>query len=192
MLLLIALYLGLVIILPLALSAAVSYRTLPHGRGCPLCRHETLWLRARSLAAVNRAKRGDSLQKRWCVVCGWEGVVRMTGNDLIDAPISRPVAVEEIGFTGLRLESSSQEDATSALSVRRLDVDGRAWRVMLECWNVAERWYGRLLFVGPAGRRCADTVQPFKGESPDEVLGLARSVSERALQERVRTLMIAD
>ena len=192
MLLLIALYLGLVIILPLTLSAAVSYRTLPHGRGCPLCRHETLWLRARSLAAVNRAKRGDSLQKRWCVVCGWEGIVRMTGNDLIDAAIHAPAVVEELGFNGLTLQDAAEEDATSALNVRRLEVDGRAWRVMLECWNVSERWYGRLLFVGPAGRRCADTVQPFKGESPDEVLGQARSVSERALQERVRTLLITD
>ena len=94
--------------------------------------------------------------------------------------------------TELHLADTPQVTGSGALTVRRLEVDGRAWRVVLECWSVAERWYGRLLFLGPAGRKCADTVQPFKGGSPDEVLGQARSVSERALQDRVRTLQITD
>ena len=38
------LYLLLVIALPLGLSLAMGYRGLPHGRACPLCGGETLWL----------------------------------------------------------------------------------------------------------------------------------------------------
>src|SRR5690606_6987174 len=73
----IVLYLLLVIALPLALSAAVSFRTLPEGRNCPLCGGQTLRLRARWLAAVSLGLRRSVLHRRWCLTCGWEGSSKM-------------------------------------------------------------------------------------------------------------------
>jgi hypothetical protein len=60
------LYVALVIVLPLVLSAAISYRGLPQGRGCPLCGGETMRLVARWLGYV-RLVGGRRLHSRWCV-----------------------------------------------------------------------------------------------------------------------------
>ena len=191
MLLLVSLYLGLVILLPLTLSAAVSYRTLPRGRGCPLCHSETFLMQAVPLDVLNRACRQDVLQRRWCVFCGWEGLARgAAAVELTPAPVQEP----PVRASTLPPELTEPEaaDPVAALSVRRLEVDGRPWRVLLQLWPASQRWRGRLLFVGPAGQRCADNIQALDGGSPDDLLGQARAVPERTLAGRVRDLMITD
>lgn len=71
------LFLLLVIVLPLALSAGVSYGTLPRGCACPVCRSETLGLVAPWLTRCSRLLRGTDLQHRWCMSCGWDGIARI-------------------------------------------------------------------------------------------------------------------
>ncbi|MBI4408108.1 MAG: hypothetical protein HY561_00275 [Gemmatimonadetes bacterium] len=85
---LIGVYLVLVIALPLALSALVSYRTLPRGVTCPLCRGETFAVCARWLRWASRMVRRGTLVRRWCPACRWEGVVRQ--QVLPGAPRVRP------------------------------------------------------------------------------------------------------
>ena len=181
MLLLVSLYLGLVILLPLTLSVAVSYRTLPRGRCCPLCHSQTFLLQTRWLRLLKLSRAHEPLQRRWCALCGWEGLARFAGVPLVDE--------------GLRVEEqptppapAEDDEPVAALSVRRLEVDGRPWRVLLQLWPSAERWRGRLLFVGPTGQRCADALQPLDGSSPDELLGQARALPDVTLVGRVRAL----
>ena len=182
--LLIVLYLLLVIALPLALSAAVSYRTLPEGRTCALCGSETLRLRARWLNVVSRLMRGGStIQKRWCLTCGWEGACRMPIE-----PEPRPAPQKSLPARRPSLAVAPGQSG-EAVSVRNLEVDGSAWRVLLQCWHDAERWYGRLLFIEPSGRLWVDTVEPFYGESPEAVLGQALALPDRDLTLRLRELI---
>ncbi len=182
--LLIVLYLLLVIALPLALSAAVSYRTLPEGRNCALCGGETLRVQARWLDRVSRLVRRGTLQKRWCLTCGWEGISRMPVDpepavSIVPKPppVRRPSIAIAPGRSG------------EAVNLRNLEVDGSPWRVLLQCWHDAERWYGRLLFIEPSGRLWVDTVQPFNGDSAEEVLGQALALPDQALTLRLRELI---
>lgn len=50
------------------------YLFLPSGRGCPRCASETLSIRSRVLWPVHRI-----VALRWCLSCGWQGVVKQTG-----------------------------------------------------------------------------------------------------------------
>ncbi len=59
---------------PIALLIAF----LPTGRECPRCSAETLPLQLRALRPLARV-----VQRRWCLSCGWGGVVRR-----VEAPIS--------------------------------------------------------------------------------------------------------
>lgn len=178
--LLIALYLLLVIALPLALSAAVSYRTLPETRNCPLCGEETVRIRSRTLHWASRLLRHRELQARWCTGCRWQGVIRLPrfaphpGLELPRRPRSIAVAPGRSG---------------EAVSLRDLDVDGSPWRVLLQCWCESQQWYGRLLFIAPTGRLWVDTVEPFSGSSLREVMGKALALPDRTLACRLKELI---
>lgn len=179
-LLLITLYLLLVIVLPLGLSAAVSLRTLPEGRGCPICRGDTLRLTSRWLRLASMPMTRNDLHRRWCPGCGWEGVARVQS--------SPSIAVLTEGTAG-ELAVRSHDTTGEAISVRDLEVNGRAWRVLLHYWCDFGHWYGRLLFIAPSGRLWADTREAFTGRTPDEVLGQALGLSDGSLTGRLRELI---
>jgi hypothetical protein len=76
-----------------------------------------------------------------------------------------------------------------AVSLRDLDIDGLAWRVLLQCWHGTVRWFGRLLFIAPSGRLWVDTVEPMSGISAREVMGQALALPDRTLACRLRELI---
>lgn len=173
---LIALYLLLVIALPLALSMAVSYRTLPEGGHCPLCQTETLrltshWLRVGSVFTPRQA-----LHRRWCLGCGWEGVARMAAAQ----PHRQRVAPTPVGV-------QRAPRATGTVALRNIEVDGCSWHVLLQCWSDPAGWHGRLVFREPTGRMWTDAGRPINGQSRLEVVGQAKSLSDRALSGRLRS-----
>lgn len=176
MLVLITVYLLLVFVLPLLLSVAVSYRALPRGRACPQCQGESILLDAPALRRVS-AVSPLQFQRRWCLSCGWEGVTRVA-RERAPAPPPAPRAVPP---TVTRTTA-----ATRTLDLRSLLVDGKAWRVMLQCWSDTGRCYGRLVFVAPSGRLLADATHPLSGRSADDVLGQALSLPDRTLTSRLR------
>ena len=73
---------------PIALLIAF----LPAGRDCPRCASETVPIRTGWLRPMRRF-----LQQRWCLSCGWEGVMRYTVGP-------RPVPVPE-PLTGMQREA---------------------------------------------------------------------------------------
>lgn len=168
MLVLIGSYLLLVFILPVVLSAVVSYRALPAGRHCPHCRSGTIPLITRPLRMLSFVLRRVRLEKRWCLDCGWEGITRVQPPRSTTVDVPRP---------------------TQTLDVRSLDVDGAAWRVMLQCWGRTGLFYGRLIFVAPTGRLWLDAVQPFRGVDEHEVLRQALCLPEGLLENRLRRLV---
>lgn len=187
-------YLLLVFVLPLALSAVVSYRSLPRGRRCPQCRGDTLLLDTPSLRTLNAVNAGVVLQRRWCLCCEWEGMVRVRRQTLHARPgpafpaqpatpaqPPAPAPASDVPTAGV--------PATQTLDVRSLHVDGTAWRVMLQCWTTTGLFYGRLVFVGPTGRLWLDAVEPFSGVDKHQVLGEAMSLPEPLLQRRLRRLV---
>jgi hypothetical protein len=171
---LIALYLLLVIALPLALSAAVSYRTLPEGDCCPLCRGETLRLASRWLAAGSRFTPGRVLHRRWCLGCGWEGVARLPAPARSQRALLSTVQRRVLPERG-------------TVDLRAIEVDGRSWRVLLQCWGDGGGWHGRLVFMEPTGRMWTDAGRPLHGRSRVEVVGQARSLSDRVISGRLRS-----
>lgn len=72
------------------------------------------------------------------------------------------------------------------MDIRRLDIDGHSWKVMVQCWAEGGRWVGRLLFVGPDGRACTDDDSTLQGGSAIEVLSTALSIPEQTLAGRIR------
>jgi hypothetical protein len=170
---LIAVYLLLVFVLPLLLSAAVSYRALPRGRACPNCQGESVPLVAPLLRRISMAT-PQRFERRWCMACGWEGVTRVPREATAPARSAVPLTVTRTAA------------ATRTLDLRWLQVDGEAWRVLLQCWSDTSRCYGRLVFVAPSGRLWADALHPLSGRSADEVLGQALSLPERTLASRLR------
>jgi len=61
----------------LAIVTAVVYLQLPRGPLCPHCGVEMAALRNRVVDGLLPA-----LQRRWCLECGWNGVVRRPPRDL--------------------------------------------------------------------------------------------------------------
>ena len=59
------------VLLRLAMILGVAYFLVPRGPLCPHCQVEMLPLRH---AVLDRFLPG--LQRRWCLECGWNGVVR--------------------------------------------------------------------------------------------------------------------
>ena len=51
---------------------ALLFAFLPAGRCCPRCGEEALPIRSRTLALF-----GGLVRKRWCIGCGWDGVMRV-------------------------------------------------------------------------------------------------------------------
>ena len=59
------------VVMQIAIVTVVAYLLLPQGRFCPHCAGEMTAIRNRFFDRVLPA-----LQRRWCVECGWDGVVR--------------------------------------------------------------------------------------------------------------------
>lgn len=59
------------VVMRLAIVTAVVYLLLPRGALCPHCGVEMAALRNRFFDALLPA-----LQRRWCLECGWNGLVR--------------------------------------------------------------------------------------------------------------------
>lgn len=59
------------VLLRLAIVAAVIYRLLPPGPLCPHCKVEMVPIRNRFFDRLLPA-----IQRRWCLECGWNGIVR--------------------------------------------------------------------------------------------------------------------
>lgn len=174
LLVLIGSYLLLVFVLPVALSLVVSYRSLHVGRDCAQCRHETLRLRAAHLQFADALNPLSSIQRRWCIECGWQGLARIPRREA-RAPRPQPAQDE-------------RPQPTQTLTVCSLNVDGAPWRVMLQCWSTTGLFYGRFLFVAPTGRLWLDAVEAFHGANEREVLGQALSLPEQQLEHRLRRL----
>jgi len=68
---LIVLVLLATVLMRIAIVTAVVYLLLPQGSLCPHCRVEMMPIRNRLLDRLLPA-----LQRRWCLECGWNGIVR--------------------------------------------------------------------------------------------------------------------
>ncbi|MGQ0563426.1 MAG: hypothetical protein ACT443_16335 [Gemmatimonadota bacterium] len=168
--LLFALYLILVIALPIALSGIIGYRGLPRGGACPHCAQETLPILSLPLRLAHRIYGGFSLQRRWCPTCEWDGYAR---GIVVRLPVTHvPSAAPR-----------------RRQPLRTLQLGGRAWHVMLESWRERGRFYGRLLFIGPSGKLWSDPTAAFSAESHHAVLGQAHSLSDRLLAYRLREVI---
>src|SRR2546430_6143051 len=62
------------VLLRVAIVTAVVYLLLPQGLLCPHCNFEMVAIRNRVLDRLVPV-----LQRRWCLECGWNGVVRRGG-----------------------------------------------------------------------------------------------------------------
>jgi len=174
-------YLLLVFVLPVALSALVTYRALPVGRRCAQCGGDTVQLHSRWCRAFTALHPRSLLQRRWCLCCGWEGAARVPREQRrrrwAGRIRARPVPV------------SVPRPSTQTLDVRSVTVDGKPFRVMLQCWTRSGGFFGRFVFVGPSGRLWLDAVEAFNGNNETEVLGQALSLPEPLLQHRLRRLV---
>ncbi len=164
---LILIYLLLVFVLPLCLSAVVSYRSLPRLRSCGQCGGDTFPIVSRTARFASGFSHGRVIERRWCPSCDWSGFVR------VHPPVPLPA--------GTRLTMRTVE-------LRSVTVDGLHWGVRLECWRETTEWWGRLVFVAPSGRLWADG-RALRGSSDHELLGRARALSEPALVSRLRALV---
>jgi hypothetical protein len=165
-------YLLLVLVLPLALSAVIAWRSLLPGRVCPACGGATLPLLDRGLRRIS-ALLSQDLERRWCTSCGWEGVLRVNVGPL---------------YVRRRHIPQGSGRVTRVVDVRTLQVDGVQWRVRLECWGQMGRCFGRLVFVESSGRLWLDG-QPLEGRSDVEVYSQARSLPDDLLASRLRELV---
>ncbi len=174
MVVLVVLYLVLVFVVPLTLSGAIGWRGLPRGRRCTGCGGETVPLQARSARVASRVLPRSTLERRWCMQCGWTGLVRLPRGRM-----PRPQRAAMRTPTPLR-------PVTRTLTIRTVAIDGAHYRVLLQCWPQAGGHYGRLVFVDPVGRLWLDHVQPIGGMSVDDVVRQARELPDRLLTSRLR------
>ena len=164
-----AVYLLLVIALPVVLSAVLGFRALPRGRSCPNCMQETVPVVSQWVRAFSRIHPTLNLQRRWCPVCMWDGYAHVPAFALAPA----------IGVTTAR----------QTQPVRTLELGGRSWSVMLEYWREHGRFYGRLLFVGPSGKLWCDPLAAFHGTTHHDVVRQAHALSDRLLTYRLREVI---
>jgi hypothetical protein len=68
---LIVIVLLITVLMRVAIVTAVVYLLLPAGPLCPHCKVEMVPIRNRLFDRLLRA-----LQRRWCLECGWNGLVR--------------------------------------------------------------------------------------------------------------------
>lgn len=59
------------VLMRIALIGAVVYLLLPKGSRCPRCHVEMVAIRSRLLQRLLPV-----IQRRWCLECGWSGLVR--------------------------------------------------------------------------------------------------------------------
>lgn len=171
----VSIYFFAVLVLPVVVGGTVTYRALPAGQRCPRCQDGTLLLRTRLLTTLSRLP-FIQLQRRWCLSCGWLGVVR----------VPRPSV--RLVVQGRSSATADQAAVARVIDVRHLHVDGVWWRVRLETWRTGRVWYGRLLFVEPSGRLWPD-ARPFQGPTDREVLRQARRLPSGLLASRLRELV---
>jgi hypothetical protein len=186
---LIVAYLLIVVALPLLLTAAISFRNLPRGRGCPLCRNETFLLQHRPLALLRRVAPGTRLEHRWCACCAWEGVSRDVPGGAVPLPVEPPQEPRQVPSAGQAARPGTVEASrpvAERIDLKVLEVEGQFWRVLLESWAEGAGWRGRLLFMGPAGQVLTDPGHAFRGATRSQVLGQARGLSDPVLVSRVR------
>lgn len=165
-----AVYVLVVVALPVILSALLAYRALPRGRSCPNCTQETVPVLSPSLRVLSKLSSSVTLQQRWCSACLWEGYVRV----LAPARGSKHAVAAPVRQTQ---------------SLRTLDLGGRSWHVMLEYWREHNRCYGRLVFVGPSGRLWCDPLAAFRGATHAEVVGQALASSDSLLTYRLQEVI---
>ncbi len=164
-----ALYFLVVIVVPAALGIYVALHGMHRSASCPCCADETIRLRSRIYSLVSLPLSSTDVQLRWCLGCGWRGTARVRRES--PAPTRRRVAPDR---------------SPDRVDIRRLDIDGHSWKVMVQCWAEGGRWVGRLLFVGPDGRACTDDDSTLQGGSAIEVLSTALSIPEQTLAGRIR------
>ena len=167
--LLFAVYLAIVVALPLALSMIVGFRGLPRSNTCPNCAHETLPVLSHLVRALQRTGCEIAMQRRWCPSCDWDGYTRVA---------SAPSTVV-IPIAGVRRTQP----------VRTLELGGHPWRVLLESWRDHDRCYGRLLFEGPSGKLWHDPFASLSAPTHADVVRQARSLSDRLLAVRLREVI---
>ena len=168
--LLFALYLMIVIALPVVLSALIGLRGLPRGSTCPHCAYETFPLVSMPLRAAQKINRNLSIQRRWCPTCEWDGYARA-------------------GVTAVRTADPIEIVPRRTQELRMLELGGRAWNVMLESWQEDGLCYGRLLFVGPSGKRWCDPTAALSAATQHEVLAQALSLSDGLLAYRLKDVI---
>jgi hypothetical protein len=168
--LLFTVYLMVVILVPVALSAIIGARNLPAGSACPNCAEETMPVLSVPLRAATRIYADFPVQRRWCPACEWDGYARAG---------ALSITVERVGETARRRTEP----------VRTLELNGRVWKVMLESWREHDRCYGRLLFVGPSGKQWREPMPEFSADTDGEVLVQARSLSDRLLAYKLRDVI---
>jgi hypothetical protein len=172
-----AIYLLVVVAIPLTLGIVVSFRSLTRERRCPLCGGETAQIASVVVRATRTAWRGSTLQRRWCAACSWEGYARVRSAPLKPAVELSPVMVR-VPTRGCKTEP-----------LRMLRFGGSQWRVLLQCWQEQEVHHGRLVFVGPAGRMWRDGIELFSGPTRGDVVRQALSLSDGLLTYRLRDLV---
>ncbi|HUP90059.1 MAG TPA: hypothetical protein VM100_11930 [Longimicrobiales bacterium] len=165
-----AIYLVLVIALPILLSGLVGLRSLPNGAACPNCAQDTIPLLSQSVRLAQRVYNDFPLQHRWCPTCEWDGYAHIA-----TSRVSLPLFIEPPGRRTQQL--------------RKLEIGGREWRVMLESWRERGRCFGRLNFIGPSGKLWSDPLPAFNAPTQHEVLSQALALSDRLLAYRLREVI---
>jgi hypothetical protein len=161
-----AVYLVIVLAVPLALGLAVTYRNVSHDRRCPLCGTDTMRIHSPVTRLLEKLNTASPLHRRWCVTCGWQGLVRVRPHVVLPA-LANPTHVP----------------------VRTLHFAGMQWRVLLQCWQENGQYCGQLLFIGPAGHLRRDPKHPFTGSTRAEIVDQALSLSDGLLTYRLRELV---
>jgi hypothetical protein len=82
---LVVLVLLVTVAMRVAIVTAVAFLLLPRGSLCPLCGVEMAALRNRFFDRLLPV-----LQRRWCLQCGWNGVVRRAGGARTRTYAQRP------------------------------------------------------------------------------------------------------
>ena len=177
MVVLFAVYLVIVLAVPLALGIAITYRNVSHDRRCPLCGTDTVRIHSVITRLLEKVNAATPLQRRWCVTCGWQGLARLSPQ------ICLPIAVTQTRATTQPTRKVRTEP------VRTLRFGGMQWRVLLQCWQENGRYCGQLLFIGPAGHLRRDPKHPFTGSTRAEIVEQALSLSDGLLTYRLRELV---
>jgi hypothetical protein len=178
---LLAVYFVMVIALPLALGGYVVYTGLPRTRRCPACAGDTVRLRSGLHRLAGHLVHAEELHLRWCPECHWSGTVRLARTPAVALATARDIKRADRPARGGR--------APDSVDIRRLDVDGRAVRVMVQCWAERGEWLGRLLFIAPDGRTWVEGVSSITGRSALDVLSQALTIPDGALTGRLRNAM---